>query len=216
MFEPDLFISARHIFLAAMARLNQGGRLFFIDKNGLPKSDHYNYTFYGTANINNRAVTFPLELIAMGDPYRPKDLAIFRAKNPPPELTPLEFGPPASLGNTVYTSGRVASFNPFNDDLNSIRKKVLDDFINFNFTGHIVGIVTNLPYNTYSGFKKIYNIRTALEPGFSGGPVFDKNGKMIGLTVSVTPGLSFLHAISAEDQEIFIKELRDKGIIPKK
>ncbi|MDO8496059.1 MAG: serine protease [bacterium] len=216
MFEPGLFISARHIFLVAIAELNQRGRPFFIDKDGLPHSDSYRYTFYGTANINGRAVTFPLELLAMGDPYRPKDLAVFRAMNPPAQLTPLEFGLPANLGDIVYSSGRVASFNPIDDDLNPIRKKILSDFINFNFKGHVVGIVTEMPNNAYTGFKKIYNIRTALEPGFSGGPVLDKNGKIIGLTISVTPGLTSSHAISAEDQELFIRELRDKGIIPKK
>lgn len=216
MFEPGLFISARHIFLVPIAKLNQRGWSFFIDKNGLPKSDHYGYTFYGTANINGRAVTFPLELIAMGDPYRPRDLAVFRAQDPPSQLMPLEFGPPANLGDTVYSSGRVASFNSFDDNLNSIQKKVLRDFINFNFKGHVAGIVTDLPDNTNAGFKKMYSIRTELEPGFSGGPVFNKNGKIIGMTVSVTPGLSFSRAISAEDQEIFIKELRNKGTIPKK
>ena len=73
-----------------------------------------------------------------------------------------------------------------------------------------------MPNNTYAGFKKIYNIRTNLEPGFSGGPVSDINGEVIGLSISVSPGLNFSHAISAEDQKLFIQELRDKGIIPKK
>ncbi len=216
MFEPGLFISARHIFFIMMIELNRRGYPFFIDTNGLPRSDSFHYTFYGTANINGQAVSFPLELIAMGDPYRPKDLAVFKAIDPPSQLTPLEFGPPANLGDIVYSAGRVASLNPADDDLNPIRKKVLSDFINFNFKGRISGIVTDMPNNTYADFKKIYNIRTDLEPGFSGGPVFDKNGKIIGLTITVSPGLNFSHAISAEDQQLFIEELRDKGILSKK
>lgn len=216
MFEPGFFISARHIFLVAMVQLNQRGRPFLIDKDGLPRSNHYQYTFYGTANIDGRAVNFPLELVAMGDPYRPKDLAVFRATNPPSQLTPLEFGPPASLGDVVYSSGRVPSFHPLGDDLNPIQKEVLMDFINFNFKGQVIGILNNMPNNTYAGFKKVYSIRTTIEPGFSGGPVFDKNGRIIGMTVIISPGLGFSYAISAEDQELFIKDLRNKKIIPKK
>ena len=216
MFEQGLFISARHIFLITMVQLNQRGRPFFIDKNGLPRSDHYQYTFYGTANIDGQEVNFPLELIAMGDPYHPQDLAVFKAKNPPSQLTPLEFGPPANLSDVVYSSGRVPSFHPLGDDLNRVQKEVLMDFINFNFKGQVAGIITDLPNNTYAGLKKIYRIRTTIEPGFSGGPVFDKNGKIIGMTASVTPGLSFSYAISAEDQEMFINRLKNKGIIPKK
>ena len=216
LFEPELFISARHTFLVPIIELNQKGYPFFIDKNGLPHSDYYDYTFYGTANIGGQAVTFPLQLIAMGDLYRPQDLAVFMAINPPSQLIPLEFGEPAKLGDIVYSSGRVASFDPLDDHLNPLRKWGLSDFINFNFKGQVVGIITDLPNNTYAGLRKIYSIRTALEPGFSGGPVFDKNGKIIGLTVNISPGLNFSHAISAEDQESFIKKLRDKGIIPKK
>lgn len=216
MFEPGLFISARHIFLVAVAELDKIGHHFIIDKNGLPQIDRYRYIFYGTANINGLAVTFPLELIAMGDPYRPRDLAVFRATNLPSQLRYLEFGKPASLGDTVYSSGRVPSFNYFDSNLKPTRKQELLDFINFNFRGHINGIITDLPTNISAGFKKIYSIRTELEPGFSGGPVFDINGKVIGLTVSVSPGLNFSYAISGEDQKLFIKELKDKGVIPKK
>ena len=216
MFEPGLFISARHIFLIAIAELDKTGRHFIIDKNGLPRGDRYHYIFYGTANINGLAVTFPLELIAMGDPYSPRDFAVFKAINLPSQLAYLEFGEPANLNDVVYSSGRVPSFNPLNISLNPVIKNVLSDFINFNFKGRISGIITNLPNNISAGFTKIYSIRTELEPGFSGGPVFNTKGKVIGLTISVSPGLSFSHAISAEDQILFIKELRDKGIIPKK
>lgn len=216
MFEPGLFISARHIFLTTIIELQQMGRSVTIDKNGLPISDNYRYTFYGTANIKGQAVTFPLELIAMGDPYRPLDLAVFRATDPPIQLTSLKFAESARLGDIVYSSGRIPSFNPNNNDMNPIRKRVLSDFISFNFKGQISGIVTDLPNNAYAGFKKIYSIRTGLEPGFSGGPVFNEGGEIVGLTVSITPGLNFSHAISSEDQILFIKKIRDKGILPNK
>lgn len=215
MFQSGLFISARHIFLATITYLNKRGYPFFIDKNGLPKSDYYQYIFYGTASIDGQPVNFPLELIAMGNLHRHRDLAVFRAGNPPSQLTPLEFGPPANLGNIVYSGGRVPLFKQ-PDDINPTQKQVLLDFVNFNFKGLVTEILTELPENTYSDLKKIYRLRTQLEPGFSGGPVFDTNGKVIGMTVSSSPGLSFGYAISAEDQEIFIKELKSKGKIPKK
>lgn len=221
----DGIISARHIFLVTIKELSYRGMPFTLDKNNLPRSLYYTYRFYGIADINGRPVTFPLELIGMGDPYLSQDFAVFKAIDLPPQLKPLEFEENVKLENgdgrfdedeIYYSSGRVPSFRPFDNDLNHISKRVLMDFINYNFAGSISAIIPDMPNNKEASLEKIYRINGLInnvEPGFSGGPVFDKNGKVIGMTVYLSPGLNFSHAISAKDLRSFIEKLRKEGRI---
>lgn len=216
-----IYVSARHIFFNTILDLDSGRRPipFTLDKNGLPHSSHYNYCFYGTADVNGKLVTFPLELIAMGNPYRNHDFAVFRAVNGP-RLKSLEFEETASLRDIVYSSGRVPSFNLLGDDLNPIRKNVLVDFLNYTFTGHISAILTDMPHNRSAGLQKIYRIGRStnnvapgypgnnVEPGYSGGPVLNQNGKVIGMSVLLSPGFNFSRAISAKDIRLFIAKLK--------
>lgn len=223
MIEPGIFISARHIFFTAMVDMRRIWP-FTIDKKGLPFGEYYSYEFCGTADINGKPITFPLELIGMGDPYKSQDFAAFKAVDFPPELKPLKFEENMYLANPAYSSGRIPAYEPRGGDLNPLKKPILMDFVNFVFTGHISAILDDMPNLNANGLKKVYRLSKSIngpmpvysgnvEPGFSGGPVFDKNGKVLGMTVILSPGHNFFHAISATDLKIFVKSLKDKHII---
>lgn len=216
----DGVISARHTFLIAIKEHGYRRMPFILDKDNLPRSVHYNYKFYGTADINGKPTTFPLELIGMGEPYKSQDFAIFKAINLPPQLKPLEFEENVKQENgdgrfdedeIYYSSGRIPSFVPHNNDLSPIGKKIQMDFVNYTFAGYVSAVLTDMPNNKDADLKKIYRIGRFInnvEPGYSGGPVFDKNGKVIGMTVYLSPGFSFSYAISATDLRLFIEKLR--------
>ena len=212
MIEGGKFISARHIFFADML-YNEHGYPFMINEKGLPISRYYTYEFCGTANVNGKPFNFPLRLTGMGDPYLPHDFIVLEAVNLKPALKPLEFEEGAELGNLVYSSGRLPYHNRSPADMNSTKKRILLDFINYTFTGTISAILTDMQYNKDSKLQKIYRIGrsiNSIEPGYSGGPVFDKNGKVIGMSVFLSSGHNFSHAISAKDLKIFIQNLNKK------
>lgn len=213
--EPGVFISARHIFMAAMID-NQIRFPFSIDKNGLPISSNYTYEFCGTANINGKPVNFPLELIGMGDPYRSQDFAAFKAIKLPIQIRPLKFAGDLVLNDKVYSGGRIPMFDPLfdlpNNNLNSVRRNLLIDFINYIFIGQISAILVEMPNNKVAGLEKVYRISGTgnnPEPGYSGGPVFNSEGNVVGMTVLVSGGLNFSHAISANDLKKFVQNLKN-------
>ncbi|MDP3696636.1 MAG: trypsin-like peptidase domain-containing protein [Candidatus Taylorbacteria bacterium] len=216
----DGVISARHIFLITIRENSYRRMPFILDDNNLPGSIHYNYKFYGTADINGKPTTFPLELIGMGEPYKSQDFAVFKAVNLPPQLKPLEFEENVKQENgdgrfdedeIYYSSGRVPSFRPYNNDLDPTDKKVQMDFINYTFAGYVSAVLTDMPNNKDADLKKIYRMSRFInnvEPGYSGGPVFNNNGKVVGMTTYLSPGLNFSHAISATDLHLFIEKLK--------
>lgn len=217
--KPGIFVSARHTFLATINYMLEEKRIpFSLDRNGLPISNYYDYKFFGTAEVKGRAVTFPLELVAMGEPLLGQDFAIFKTLSFPPELAVLEFEETSHRKDLVYSAGRVPVFKPIDDDINFIKKLTQMDFINHIFTGRINEVLTNMPLNRESKLKKIYRIQKFLgniEPGFSGGPVLNQDGKVIGMSIMLGNGTNFSYAISATDLKLFIQKLQNKGIIPK-
>lgn len=209
-FVNSLYLSARHVFLRTMLDLKHYYPIQ-IDKNGLPVSAFYNYEFCGTADIDGKPVSFPLKLVAMGDPYLPQDYAAFKAEDSSPKLKPLEFEENLNLNDVVYSGGRVPSFNPSNMDIGPIRKRVLIDFLNNISTGQVNAILDDTPLNKYALIEKMYRIIRFpgnIEPGYSGGPVFDKNGKVIGMSIFLSQGNNFSHAISAKDLKVFVNNIK--------
>ncbi len=211
--ESGIFISARHIFLIPMTEMEHNGLRFSFDSKGLPVSEHYDYGFFATYELNKKASDFPIELIGMGDPYSIRDMAAFKSSKTPLLLQPLELEDKVSLDEKVYVAGRVpilASDNDFQIKNNDGKIKLMD-FINYVLNGNIKAIITETPGVRDGGLTKIYRIRSSPEPGFSGGPVFNRNGKVIGLTISKTS--NFTYAISAEDINKFIAKLKRDGKI---
>ncbi len=207
---PGIFISARHVLLAVMNDLRHNGLSFEIDRNGLPTSKLYSYVFYGTADVNGKKINFPMELVGMGDISKFQDVIVLKAKGAYPPINPLEFEENVDLNEWVYSAGRIPILAPL-DTFGMTGKDVLMDFINYNFDGAVKAILTDMPANKNGGPTKIYRIKSNLESGFSGGPVFNKEGKAIGLTMSRTSSFSF--ALSAKDIKLFLKKLKDSNVI---
>lgn len=209
MIEPGLFITARHIFLAAMYDFRFRGAKFNIGINGLPTSSDYTYNFFATTESNNQKVTFPMELRGMGDITLFKDIAALKAEDFPKSLKPLELAEEARLNETVYMAGKIPIFVP-PDNMGTLRNKILMDFLNYTFQGKIKAILTNMPANK-AGTAKIYRIEGSLELGFSGGPIFNSEGKVVAITMSKSA--NFIYAVSATDIKNFITELKSKGAL---
>lgn len=210
MVEPGLILSARHIFLVTITDLDKRGYQFKMS-NGLPQSDYYTYNFYGTSFNKNALSDFPIELVGMGDIKMFQDFAAFKISDAMTDLKSLEFEEKVSLGETVYSSGRVPLF-VWLENMGFMRNKgVLMDFISYTFSGRISAILVDMPINKELGIKKIYRLNSSLESGFSGGPLLNKEGKAVGLNISKI--VNFTYAISAEDLKLFREKLRKEGRI---
>ena len=209
MIAPGIFITARHIFLIVANQLSIGGLPFEINKDGLPNSKHYHYSFYGMADINKKGTDFPLELIGIGELDKFIDLMALKSALTPPALKPLELEDNVILDETVYGAGRIPIMVT-RDQSGLIRQEMLMDFISYNFQGTIKAILTDMPANSI-GPIRIYRIKMNLESGFSGGPIFNRHGKVIALTMSRNS--NFVYALSAQDIRLFIKSIPSKDVI---
>lgn len=206
------FISARHVFFSSIANLRNVGFPFTIDKQGLPLpgtykdgTPFYSYAFYGTANSNGASLNFPLELVSMGKLDNFQDFAAFKSNNPPPEIKPLEFEENVTLGETLYNAGQVPLTIEVEGTDPNPKKETLFDTLRYSFSGPVVGIITDMPINDL-GIKKMYRLRINCEYGFSGGPIFNKDGKVVALTILRVNNFSY--AISATDLKLFIKNIK--------
>ena len=108
------------------------------------------------------------------------DIAVLRARTPPPDLIPAVLGNPRLMrpGDDVYVIG-----NPFG--------------INHSITAGVISGMnrTFKPPNRAEALKNLIQFDAAVNPGNSGGPLLNRDGEVIG----VVTGL-----INPTDQEVFI------------
>jgi len=212
MVEPGIIVSARHVFMDTVVKLSQAFFPFIIGPDGLPEGIGYNYQFYGNADFDGTAYLFPLRLIGMGQLGQHEDVMILKAEEYPSQLKQLDLGSISDkceslLSNfekdikkikkecTVYSSGYVPMYSVYPDRF-GIYQRALSDIIRCEFKGTIVDISDNMPINKVGVIKR-YRILTGYEQGFSGGPLFNEDGQVIGMTIEGSREFTF--AISDQD-----------------
>ncbi len=208
---PGNIVVAAHVLHQPFLRAKSKGYDYKFDKNNFPVGIGYSYQITGVILNADGWFFFPLNLRAIERFGSERDImaldidanARFLALNPnilingriadnPYQLLiqPLELVENAKVGDEAYTSGYSADF--------------YYDIIDFTFKSEIAALIDEMPVNRH-GARLLYRMLGHAEPGFSGGPTFNKDGKVIGLTISMSFGYNFATAISSKDIKDFLK-----------
>lgn len=209
MFEPGIFISARHIL---MSGINSFGRLagtLLFDRHGIPSSSNLNYSIIGTTDVGRKTRDIKLNLVGMGTVYKFEDYMVLRSYNYPPELKPIERDEKMlDIDKVIYNAGYVHTFEYLETDPSY--SPVLFDIIRTSYTGSVDAIIKDLPVNKL-GVSFLYRIKIKFEQGFSGGPILNSEGKLVAITV--WGSYNYLYAIPIKDIRLFIEKLKKDDII---
>lgn len=207
MIEPGIFVTAGHIITGGMRTLFRIGHTASFDKFGVPSSKTFKHVIFATTNITQASTDFPLKLAGLGNFIdRYEDLMILTANDYPAELRALTLNlNQIGLDEQVYASGYVAqkiAMGRRND------QTVLFDVLKKTYPGVVDAVIVDMPINKL-GVSVLYRIESKMEFGFSGGPIFNKNGGVIGMTV--LRNQNHLYAIAMKDIKNFLDRLRDLG-----
>ncbi len=211
--KPGIIITARHIFTEGLSQLE-------LVKKENEKANivaNYSYNILGLIITEEESVlNFPLRLRAYENLRSERDLMalevpgeimknvleanIVSLDSPSnilltnAKLADAKLEDPKSKDNDVYIVGTIN--NEF-------------DLLHYVFQAKVVAILENMPANK-RGLKRLYRLRGHGEPGYSGGPVLNKDGDLIGITVMSTLGYNFIYAISSKDIKDFLKDINIK------
>lgn len=185
----------------------------------------YISVFSGIILAETNLITIPLNLVGVGEVGTFKDFMVFqvgveimqRASQP---NTPMEPNPyrilindemglvdEIKVGAKVYLTGYSPVFGELKD-ANGRASAVYIDFINYTFPAEVVAKIEEMPMNRVGRLKRLYRLKDGAEPGFSGGMVFDERGRLVGITVSLSPAQNFVYVLSAEDIKDFLRDNR--------
>ncbi|MDP3793074.1 MAG: S1C family serine protease [bacterium] len=209
MFQPGIFISARHILMSGIDRLTSVGYQATFDQHGVPLSNFFSYSVIGTSDVNEQTRDFDLNLVGMGATDKFEDYMVLQSSNYPLELKPIEHDDkPLNIDDIVYNAGYVHLFLLLGNS--QIESPILFDIIRKSFPGRVDAITKNLPINQ-RGVSVLYRIETKLEQGFSGGPILNSEGKVVAITILRND--NFLYAIPIQDIKLFIEKLKKDNVI---
>lgn len=197
-------VSARHLLVeTAMDLAGSYDELFNIDKNGILHGVNYDYRFFAVLDMATGRIEYPLEIAAMGRMGTFLDVILFRPlKKIPVKSLPLSNN--VKTGDKVYVSG----FTSQNTHYHKISGESLwftSDEIKFT-TEHIILAVLQNKTITSAGVKKLYRLFEPTQSGFSGGPVFNSTGQVIGIMIEKDTLFSFV--ISSEDIAAVIQSVK--------
>ncbi|OGN06794.1 MAG: hypothetical protein A2750_03590 [Candidatus Yanofskybacteria bacterium RIFCSPHIGHO2_01_FULL_45_42] len=184
-----LVVTARHLLVEPLFSV---GQPHVVNGDLVSK---YAHDFYAIVERADSLEIFPLFFVAMSKLDTYGDVMLLRPTNKNLNVNPLELDLNASLGDTVYTSGFTAHYSNYYD-LDGKIKNVLVDEIKFNFRNKISAIKENQGLAA-AGVSRIYRMVDHAQGGFSGGPVLNDQGRVIGITIEVNG--AFVYAMSARD-----------------
>jgi len=213
----NIILTARHVLLMPMTRLARLGLPIIYDPNGLPEGIGYKYRIYCVVQTPGGPQALPLKLMAIGPMGTPQDfMALKVAEDIPLAILPMEEAVVVESEESkrdpdkqvyYYASGFVPrqSFFPTAGGFDDV---VLGDLLDYTFRGTISADIRSMPANKM-GLIAVYRSRMGSEHGFSGGPVFDSAGRVIGM---VSEGLyNFTYIVSSKDLNKFLELIKTKG-----
>jgi hypothetical protein len=153
-----------------------------------------------------------MSLVGLGTSNKFQDYMILKSTDYPTELKSLAVDTRImSTDEVVYNAGYVLSYMIIDPRTNS---PVLYDILRKSFAGRIDSVITNFPINEVTGIPELYRIEIKLEQGFSGGPVFNSEGKVIALTILRSNNFSY--AIPIKNIDLLVDRLARDKVISKK
>lgn len=182
----------------------------------------YISTFSGLILGETHMAEIPLRLVGVGEAGTFKDFMVFQTDpeimqraiqpntpdNPNPYwilLNPgLELVNEVRVGEMVYLTGYSPAFGEIESADGQVSGAYID-FINYTFLAEVVAKIEDMPMNRVGRLKRMYRLRDGAEPGFSGGMVLDGRGRLVGITVSLSPALNFIYVLSAQDIRDFLR-----------
>ena len=207
--QQGVFVSAGHILSTQAANLAHIGHVISFDKFGIPKSDRktFMYTFTGTTNINNKSEDFSFRIAGLGNLINQfKDIVVLVAETVPTGLKTLKLNPNAlKLDEKIYASGYIFQKIAIGQ---GGRGLVLFDVIKKTQPGMVDAVIENLPINDL-GVKRFYRINGQLELGYSGGPILNSAGEVVGMIILRSQNQ--FYAISSQDVINYVNEFKNLG-----
>lgn len=198
-------VSARHLLVEAVMDLffNYGEK-FYIDDKGIPRGVNYDYRFYAsvvTAGPDSLKHKYPLSVAAIGPINTYLDVIIFKPTQKIP-VRGLKLSNDIGVGEIVYASGLTKAQSHFHKPDSSV---VYVDINTIKFTAENT-ILAFLEKIESGGVKRIYQLFRPIQHGFSGGPLLNKKGEVVGILIETHELFSF--AVSSEDVKMLIKKIR--------
>lgn len=214
---PGVIVTNRHVLLGGINQLITYGYGYELDKDGFPQGIGYSYKFYGLIRNEFGVYEFPLALKEMEKLDSERDIMAleidintrivagsgdnmtdqYGSSIPNPYkmlIQPLKFTENIAIADPVYVSG-------FTGD-------GFIDTIDFTFCNQLSALIEDMPINK-AGVKRYYRVYGEAEYGFSGGPAFNKDGEVIGISTKFG-GDNFLDVLSSKDIKEFLKDYKIK------
>src|SRR3989344_6310279 len=207
--KPGIIITARHILTEALKQFE------------LTKSEHsksgiiasYSYEIFGVIiSEDPQVVTLPLNLRAYENTGSERDLMALEV---PPEIMRKAFeisvinpNDPSRilLATAKFADAKLANLKSNTNDVYIVGTIYSDyDMLHYIFQAQVGAVLENMAANR-RGLKKHYRLIGHAEPGYSGGPVLNKDGELIGITILSTDGRNFIYAVSSKDVKDFLKD----------
>lgn len=182
----------------------------------------YISVFSGLILGENHMAEFPLRLVGVGEAGTFRDFMVLQTgpeimqrafqPNTPDNPNPywillnngIELIDQIRVGERVYLTGYSPVFGEIENADGQISIAYID-FINYTFPAEVVARIEEMPMNRVGRLRRMYRLRNGAEPGFSGGMVLDGIGRLVGITVSLSPALNFIYILSAQDIRDFLR-----------
>ncbi len=197
-------VSARHLLVETVMDLAERyNEPFYIDENGVFQGVNYDYKFFAVLNTATARLEYPLEVVAMGPMDTYLDVILFKPLKKIP-VKNLALSSNIKPGDKVYASGFTTQDTHYHK-ANGKTARVTTDKIKFTAEHVVLAILQNETIASI-GVKKLYRLAKPTQSGFSGGPVFNTGGQVIGIMIEKDSIFSF--AISSDDITTVIKSIK--------
>lgn len=183
-------VSTRHLLVEEIVNLlEKYGEPFYTDKNGIPHGNNYDYIFFAILDTATSRTEYPLEVIAMGPWDTYLDVIVFK---PLKKISAkgLILSNNIEPGKKVYASGFTAQSTHYHK-INGRTVWIVTDEIKFTSEHIVLVSLQNKTIKSF-GINKLYRLSGQTQFGFSGGPVFNSSGQVIGIMIEKDTLFSFV------------------------
>ena len=198
-----VILTARHVLISPIIEHGIG---FKLNDGGIPETQFYQYRYFGVISNDGIVSTVYLRPVAMGELGKQEDYIAFSPESSVKIGSVSLVNRNANINDVVYATG----FSPSISQIPTRRggyQSIQADIVDFTFKSKIVAKIDHLAINN-AGLKLQYRIRGNLEAGFSGGPVLNTNGEVIGMSIEMLR--NFYYAISSDDLTNFLERIYNR------